>query len=47
MALVTEWWGAFAGDADELRAGQLRFWVTETGAPVRLTRATPPSALSQ
>jgi hypothetical protein len=65
VELVTEWWGAFAGDSDEqadrpcgasanevpdraeilrlLRAGQLWFWVTETGIPVHLTRADPPS----
>ncbi|MEU2614916.1 GNAT family N-acetyltransferase [Micromonospora sp. NPDC007271] len=63
--LVTEWFGAFMGDADEqagrprgasagevpdraelrrrLRAGRMWFWVDETGQPVHLTGANPPS----
>ena len=65
VELVTEWFGAFMGDADEqagrprgasahevpdrtemlrrLRAGQLWFWVAETGERVHLTGVNPPS----
>lgn len=65
VELVTEWFSAFMGDADEqagrprgasahevpdraemlrrLRAGQLWFWVGETGERVHLTGASPPS----
>ncbi len=65
MGLVTEWFAAFMGDADEqagrprgtrahempdhaemlrrLQAGRLWFWVDETGKPVHLTGANPPS----
>jgi hypothetical protein len=65
VELVTQWFGAFMGDADEqagrprgarahevpsraemlhrLQAGQLCFWVDETGRPVHLTGASPPS----
>jgi hypothetical protein len=65
LDLVTEWFAAFMGDADEqagrprgasahnvpdraemlrrLRAGLLWFWVDETGQPVHLTAANPPS----
>jgi len=65
VELVTEWLGAFMGDADEqagcprgasahevpdraeilrrLRAGQLWFWVGETGERVHLTGVNPPS----
>jgi hypothetical protein len=63
--LVTEWFAAFIGDADEqanrprganahempdraemlsrLQAGRLWFWVNETGQPVHMTGAHPPS----
>lgn len=63
--LVTEWFAAFMGDADEqagrprgtsahelpdraemlrrLQDGRLWFWVDETGEPVHLTGANPPS----
>jgi hypothetical protein len=63
--LVTKWFEAFMGDADEqagrqrgaskgevpdhaemlqrLRAGWLWFWVDQSGQPVHLTGATPPS----
>ena len=65
VELVTEWFGAFMGDADEqagrprgasahevpdravmlrrLRAGQLWFWVAETGERVHLTGVNPPA----
>ncbi len=65
VELVTEWFAAFAGDADEqagrprgagvhevpdraemlrrLRSGWLSFWVDQTGQPVHLTGASPPS----
>jgi hypothetical protein len=65
VELVTEWLGAFMGDADEqagrprgasahelpvraeilrqLRAGQLWFWVSDTGEKVHLTGVRPPS----
>ncbi|MCZ7375179.1 GNAT family N-acetyltransferase [Micromonospora sp. WMMC250] len=65
VELVTRWYTAFTGDADEqagrprgtsahdapereellrrLRAGRLWFWVDETGQPVHLTGANPPS----
>ncbi|WP_433317353.1 GNAT family N-acetyltransferase [Micromonospora sp. CA-269861] len=65
LALVTQWFTAFVGDADEqagrprgssahevpdhtdmlrrLHAGRLWFWVDETGQPVHLTGANPPS----
>ena len=65
VELVTEWFGAFMGDADEqagrprgasahevpgraemlhrLRAGQLWFWISETGERVHLTGVNPPS----
>lgn len=63
--LVTEWFSAFMGDADEmagrprdasphevperaemlrrLRGGRFWLWVNETGDPVHLTMANPPS----
>jgi predicted GNAT family acetyltransferase len=65
VQLVTDWFGAFMGDADEqagrprgasarevpdgermlhrIRAGQLWFWISETGERVHLTGANPPS----
>ncbi|MEJ3745580.1 GNAT family N-acetyltransferase [Actinomycetes bacterium KLBMP 9797] len=65
VELVTAWFDAFMGDADEqagrprgasahevpdraellrrLDAGRLWFWVDETGRPVHLTGANPPS----
>ncbi|MDG4782158.1 GNAT family N-acetyltransferase [Micromonospora sp. WMMD961] len=65
LELVTQWFTAFMGDADEqagrprgtsahevpepvemlrrLRAGRMWFWVDETGQPVHLTGANPPS----
>lgn len=63
--LVTDWFGAFMGDADEqagrprgasaheapdraeilrrIHAGTMWFWVDDTGQPVHLTGANPPS----
>ncbi|MEU8264336.1 GNAT family N-acetyltransferase [Micromonospora sp. NPDC048999] len=65
VELVTEWFAAFMGDADEqagrprgasahdvpdraemlrrLRAGRMWFWADDTGQPVHLTAANPPS----
>ncbi|MFG2040354.1 GNAT family N-acetyltransferase [Dactylosporangium sp. NPDC048998] len=65
LNLATEWFDAFAGDADEqagrprgssahevpdraemlrrLRSGWVWFWVDETGEPVHLIGANPPS----
>ncbi|MEO3769260.1 GNAT family N-acetyltransferase [Micromonospora sp. B9E7] len=65
LGLVTQWFTAFMGDADEqagrprstsahdvperaemlrrLRAGRMWFWVDETGQPVHLIGANPPS----
>ncbi|MCG5440987.1 GNAT family N-acetyltransferase [Micromonospora foliorum] len=65
VELVTQWFAAFMGDADEqagrprgtsahevpdhaemlrrLQAGRLWFWADETGKPVHLTGANPPS----